>query len=900
MKFAGDLMAIFDSEFPLMNLRKLVYRDFSFSRVLIFSISLLYLFLASSAMAQKRGIGLAPTGRHDLSNFYDHSYALVVGINNYENVERLKYATNDAKSVASMLRSNFGFDPGNITILLDNNADRESIMRAFDQLRRNAKKDDRVFVFFAGHGVTIPLPDGRQKGYILPSDADTRDLFTTAISTDQLNEISQAIAAKHLFFVMDACYGGLIFSRAAMVSPSAEDYMKIMATRMARKALTAGGQDQTVVDTGPGGHSVFTYYLINGLTTGAADLNGDGIITSSELDAYISPRVTAETNSSQTPEYGILGGDMGGDFIFVPSNAVMADMASATIGSNPDSALVSVDGRYLGVTPLTASLAPGKHFLTVSKEGFDIKSDTILLAQNTPNSFSYILPVAEVEVNVTTNVDTADIYVDQKFIAKIAGYKTMVTLPAGMHTIELKKDQFSTASSVVTLEPGNPYTLPFLLDRVFTLLNLKLDPDSASVYVDGVLELTSSGKLQMKTGIHNLTVKKDGFETLEDTVNLAGSNQELALALVPIAERLELTSSPAQAVISIDGKTTSSTPSTIEVGYGTHQIKIEKDGYKPANLELDVNTTSFMARDYRLALSDESVASEIFRLKNESQNDLLWTNATLTALSGIAAIAMTAKTNSTYDAYMSSNNIASINGTWERYKTYNVYKSAFVASTVVFALASVYSFLTGEDKDDAYEEAEALDKQGLNFYDMSSVDTCFKTENPTMMDISGGHGYTPLPGKIVHSLVTPIEANFDFPVGDAASLRLGGGYYNVQTYHIQPQPGGEDTLSSSDPILWRTSFFCGKVGLGFFIGKFRIAGDYVFPFSDSDPLFPTSLYELTVQAQAMPGLYLGLGMTFFESKKMWGVKYDLNGVPTYDISKDGPLFYPNLVLGFDL
>ncbi len=264
--------------------------------------------------------------------------------------------------------------------------------------------------------------------------------------------------------------------------------MKVMATRRARKALTAGGQDQTVVDTGPGGHSVFTYYLINGLTTGAADLNGDGIITSSEIEAYVAPRVTAETNSSQTPEYGILGGDMGGDFIFLPSNAVMSDMASATFGSNPDSALVTVDGKYIGMTPLTVPLNPGKHFMTMSKEGFTIKSDTILLAQNVPNSFSYVLPAAMVEVNVTTNVDTADLYVDRMLITRIAGYKTIVTLPAGTHTIEVKKDQFATASTVVTLTPGNPYTLPFLLDRVFTLLNVKLDPDSAAVYVDGALQ----------------------------------------------------------------------------------------------------------------------------------------------------------------------------------------------------------------------------------------------------------------------------------------------------------------------------------------------------------------------------------------------------------------------------
>ena len=141
------------------------------------------------------------------------------------------------------------------------------------------------------------------------------------------------------------------------------------------------------------------------------------------------------------------------------------------------------------MTPLTVPLNPGKHFMTMSKEGFTIKSDTILLAQNVPNSFSYVLPAAMVEVNVTTNVDTADLYVDRMLITRIAGYKTIVTLPAGTHTIEVKKDQFATANTVVTLTPGNPYTLPFLLDRVFTLLNVKLDPDSAAVYVDGALQL---------------------------------------------------------------------------------------------------------------------------------------------------------------------------------------------------------------------------------------------------------------------------------------------------------------------------------------------------------------------------------------------------------------------------
>jgi hypothetical protein len=901
MKLKGERMENLDLEFSIVDLKKSNSGQLlDHFHLLAILVAFLLLLSASDIMAQNRGLGLAQTNQPQFSNFYDHSYALVIGINKYENVEQLKYATNDAKSVAGVLQNNFGFDPGNVTVLLDEKAQREDIMLAFDRLRRNSKKDDRVFVFFAGHGMTIPTPDGRQKGYILPCDADKNDLFTTAISTDQLNEISQAIAAKHLFFVMDACYGGLIFSRAAAVSPSAEDYMKVMSTRKARKALTAGGQDQTVVDTGPGGHSVFTYYLINGLTTGAADLNGDGIITSSELDAYISPRVTAESNSSQTPEYGILGGDMGGDFIFVPSNAVMADMAAATFASNPDSAYVSIDGKYVGSTPLTVSLPPGKHFMSVSKEGYNSKSDTILLAQNGPNSFSYVLPMAQVEVNLTANVDTADVYVDMKLATRMTGYKTIISLPAGTHTIEIKKNQYSTASSVVALLPGNPYTLPFVLDRVFTLLEIKMDPDSAAVYIDGALELSSPGKLQIRTGHHRLTVKREGFETLEDTINVAGSSQEVSVALVPIKESLKLTTSPGNAVVSIDGKMAYFTPSTLELSYGTHEIQVEKAGYKPVDFDMDVSATSRSERNYRLALSTGSVANEILKLETSSQNALRWTSSTLTVLSGIAAIAVATETNRAYKNYMNSTDPAGINGTWERYRTYNVYQNALVASTIIFAFSSAIGFLTGPDKSSANEEAQTLDGEGLSFYDHLSVDTCFHTRNPVMVDISGGYGYTPLPGKIVSSLVTPVEANFDFPLGEVFSLRLGGGYYNVQTWSIQG-----DAIRSSDSLLWRRSLYCGKVGLGFFVGKMKFSGDYIFPLSllngESAPhLFPSSLFEFTLQTQVLPGVYAGLGMTVFESTKLYGVTYDQDGVPTYDISNDGPLVYPNLVIGFEL
>ncbi len=56
--------------------------------------------------------------------------------------------------------------------------------------------------------------------------------------------------------------------------------------------LTAGvGADQQVADNGPGGHSIFTWTLLEGLG-GKADLDADFIITATELSAYVAPSVS--------------------------------------------------------------------------------------------------------------------------------------------------------------------------------------------------------------------------------------------------------------------------------------------------------------------------------------------------------------------------------------------------------------------------------------------------------------------------------------------------------------------------------------------------------------------------------------------------------------------------------
>ena len=246
---------------------------------------------------------------------YRESWAAVIGIDDYANWQKLRYAVHDAMGVKDTLIQKYNFKPDHIFTLTDKDATRQNILSLLgDKLAdpNKVQRDDRVFVFYAGHGATRKLASGRELGYIIPVDADLSNYEGSAISMTNFQDISEAIPAKHLLFVMDSCYSGLALTRGGGMQPS-QNYLTEISRREARQMFTAGGADQQVADNGPNGHSVFTWTLLQGLD-GRADLNGDGVITATELAAYVAPAVSAL--SRQTPAFGNLPGTEGGDFIF--------------------------------------------------------------------------------------------------------------------------------------------------------------------------------------------------------------------------------------------------------------------------------------------------------------------------------------------------------------------------------------------------------------------------------------------------------------------------------------------------------------------------------------------------------------------------------------------------------
>lgn len=262
---------------------------------------LLPLFLLAPAMASGQIEGL-----------YGKSYALVVGIDEYPHPEwpDLPFARKDAEAIARLLRAQ-GFDE--VVPLYDEQATRAAIISALEEkIAPKLQAEDRVVLFFSGHGATQHLASNTY-GYLVPHDGTSSPSTWLAMTT--LREISEKLGtAKHQLFILDACFGGTLEKGGSVVLSHAHpNYIKEVARRPARQYLTAGGQDQKVRATGPHGHSYFTGYLLEALEEGLGELNADGYITALELAQYLQTRAA---NEGQTPGFGDLPGHGLGTFLF--------------------------------------------------------------------------------------------------------------------------------------------------------------------------------------------------------------------------------------------------------------------------------------------------------------------------------------------------------------------------------------------------------------------------------------------------------------------------------------------------------------------------------------------------------------------------------------------------------
>ncbi len=296
---------------------------------------------------------------------YKESHALLIGISEYDNGwDDLSGVKEDIPAVKRALERH------SFEVEVEENLTGQQLEAAIKKFIRKygEEHNNRLLIYFAGHGHTIITSRGVKLGYLVPRDAprpstDMGKFKEVAVSMSAVEDYALQIESKHALFVFDSCFAGTIFDITRAAHPPV---IVNMVGQPVRQFITAGGADEVVPN-----RSVFREQFVEGLG-GAADLDGDGYITGSELGMFLKVKVSNYTKGAQTPQWGTLRNSKldKGDFVFqLGIMPVVKSNSGRIAGTKPSPPPIATSG-----TTTTTGIRPGVFPFTLSVKG-DIGED---------------------------------------------------------------------------------------------------------------------------------------------------------------------------------------------------------------------------------------------------------------------------------------------------------------------------------------------------------------------------------------------------------------------------------------------------------------------------------------------------------------------------------------------
>ncbi len=233
-------------------------------------------------------------------------YAVIIGIGHYEdNRLNLNYTENDAQGLYDLLTDpQYGGIPkDNIQLLLNENATDRNIKRTIGKwLAQQADEEDTVLIYYSGHGA----PEGSET-YWVTYNADINDLYSTALSNNEIADMLSRIRSQRMVTFLDSCYSEATVYRKDKTRSIATEIPLENFIGTGHVVISASDGKQLSLELDQFKHGVFTYYLLEGLR-GDADTNQDYIVDVEEIWGYVKRRVSETARNAGNEQTPVLQG----------------------------------------------------------------------------------------------------------------------------------------------------------------------------------------------------------------------------------------------------------------------------------------------------------------------------------------------------------------------------------------------------------------------------------------------------------------------------------------------------------------------------------------------------------------------------------------------------------------
>ena len=216
--------------------------------------------------------------------------ALVAGISDYTNLQKLDFCRNDGKEVYDVLTS-LGYQISDENKLIGKAMGtkvKDTIYDFFDNKRDNP--DDTLLFYYSGHGV--PGDDGNI--YLASSDTDPDKPYRRGFSFEELRMRMQNTIPTRVVVILDCCYSG-----SAKISKGSEDdaakigrlileeKMRKLPEGQGKYILSSSQSHQEAYALTTGEHSIFTYYLLKGLKGNTESIDSESNVTPQSLGTML-------------------------------------------------------------------------------------------------------------------------------------------------------------------------------------------------------------------------------------------------------------------------------------------------------------------------------------------------------------------------------------------------------------------------------------------------------------------------------------------------------------------------------------------------------------------------------------------------------------------------------------